>query len=97
MKATVRKVYDFVSKRKNHQVHLYVIPLFHTGPESLELTRIDKYLDSWLNRTQFVKILTDSTVRSEFLQFVGLTGIRLKSFELFKTLAMKFPDSKTRA
>ena len=37
-----------------------VIPLFHTGPESHELTRIDKYLDSWLNRTQFVKILTDS-------------------------------------
>ena len=38
----------------------YVIPLFHTGPESHELTRIDKYLDSWLNRTQFVKVLTDS-------------------------------------
>ena len=36
-----------------------VIPLFHTGPESHELTRIDKYLDSWLNRTQFVKVLTD--------------------------------------
>ena len=32
------------------------IPLFHTGPESHELTQIDKYLDSWLNRTQFVKI-----------------------------------------
>ena len=27
------------------------------------------------------------TVRSEFLQFVGLSGIRLKSYELFKTLA----------
>ena len=37
-----------------------VIPLFHTGPESHELTRFDKYLDSWLNRTQFVKIFTDS-------------------------------------
>ena len=36
-----------------------VIPLFHTGPESHELTRIDKYLDSWLNRTQFVMVLTD--------------------------------------
>ena len=36
------------------------IPLFHTGPESHELTRIDKYLDSWLNRTQFVIVLTDS-------------------------------------
>ena len=30
---------------------LSLIPLFHTGPESHELTRIDKYLDSWLNRT----------------------------------------------
>ena len=37
-----------------------LIPLFHTGPESHELTRIDKYSDSWLNRSQFVKILTDS-------------------------------------
>ena len=37
-----------------------LIPLFHTGPESHELTRIDKYLDSWLNRTQFVMVLTDS-------------------------------------
>ena len=37
-----------------------LIPLFHTGPESHELPRIDKYLDSCLNRTQFVKILTDS-------------------------------------
>ena len=36
------------------------IPLFHTGPESHELPRIDKYLDSCLNLTQFVKILTDS-------------------------------------
>ena len=74
--------------------HRYVIPLFHTGPESHELTRIDKYLDSWLNRTQFVKILTDRTVRSEFLQFVGLSGIRLKSFELFKTLATNSPIRK---
>ena len=37
-----------------------LIPLFHTGPGSHELPRIDKYLDSWLNRTQFVKILTFS-------------------------------------
>ena len=29
-----------------------VIPLFHTSPESLELPRTDKYLDSCLNRTQ---------------------------------------------
>ena len=36
---------------------MHIIPLFHTGPESHELTRIDKYLDSWLNHTQFVKSL----------------------------------------
>ena len=41
-------------------VGYHLIPIFHTGPESHELTRIVKYLDSWLNRTQFVKILTDS-------------------------------------
>ena len=29
-------------------------------PRIPELTRIDKYLDSWLNRTQFVMVLTDS-------------------------------------
>ena len=42
---------------------VHVIPLFHTGPESPELTRIDKYLDSWMNRTQFVMVLTDSHSR----------------------------------
>ena len=36
----------------------------------------------------------DPTVRSEFLQFVGLSGIRLKSFELFKTLATNSPIRK---
>ena len=35
------------------------------------------------------------TVRSEFLQFVGLSGIRLKSFELFKTLATISPIRKS--
>ena len=60
------------------------IPTFH------ELTRIDKYLDSWLNRTQLVIC----TVRSEFLQFLGLSGIRLKIFELFKTLAKNSPIQK---
>ena len=38
----------------------HLVPLFHTGPESHELTRIDRYFDSWLNRTQFVMVLTDS-------------------------------------
>ena len=51
---------------------------------------IAKYLDSWLKRTQFAKILT------EFAQSVdvGLSGIRLKSFELFKTLATNSPNTK---
>ena len=40
--------------------NIWVLPLFHSGPESHELTRIDKYLDSWLNRTQYVMVLTDS-------------------------------------
>ena len=46
--------------RFSYDIQECLIPLFHTGPESHELPRIDKYLDSWLNRTQFVKILTDS-------------------------------------
>ena len=33
-------------------------------------------------------------VRSELLQFVGLSGIRLKSFELFKTFATNSPIRK---
>ena len=41
-------------------VYRCLIPLFLTGPESYELTRIDKNLDSWLNSTQFMKILTNS-------------------------------------
>ena len=78
----------FISKSEVINVYS-IIPLFHTGLESHELPRIDTYLDSWLNRTQFVKILTDS--HCQFLQFVGLSGIRLKSFELFKTLATNSP------
>ena len=34
------------------------------------------------------------SVRSEFLQFVGLSGIRLKNFELFKTYATNSPIRK---
>ena len=45
---------------KNSELFIPLLLLFHTGPESHELPRIDKYLDLWLNRTQFVKILTDS-------------------------------------
>ena len=84
---------NFCHRGSNFDVFFFLaIPVFHIGPESHELTRIDKYLDSWLNRTQFVKILTDShSPYSEFLQFVGLSGIRLKSFELFKTLATNSP------
>ena len=59
-------------------------------PHRPRIPRIDKYLDSWLNCTQFVI----RTVRSEFLQFEGLSGIQLKSFELFKTLATNSPIRK---
>ena len=80
--------------RKSMVLHASPRSLFNTGPESHELSRTDKYLDSWLNRTQFVKILMIRTVRSQFLQFVGLSGIRLKSFELFKTFATNSPIRK---
>ena len=40
--------------------YISLIPLIDTGPESHELPRIDKYLESWLKRTQFVKILAES-------------------------------------
>ena len=55
-------IYDGKIKRlaENYSRSCQKIPLFHTGPESHELTRIDKYLNSWLNRTQFVMVLTDS-------------------------------------
>ena len=71
-----------------------VIPLFHTGPDSHELPRIDKYLDSCLNHTQFAKILTDSHSPQSVLAIRRSMGIPLKSFELFKTLATNSPIRK---
>ena len=48
------------SMHKNVQIFkVCVIPLFHTDHESHELPQIDKCLDLWLKRTQFVKILTE--------------------------------------
>ena len=52
------QVNKYIKRRVSYII--YNIPLFHTGPESHELTQIDEYLYSWLNRTQFVKILNDS-------------------------------------
>ena len=72
------------------------IPIPYTGPESNESSRIDKYLDSWLKRTEFAKILTKSYSPYSQSQFVGLSGIRLKSFELYKTWP-RIPDSKNCA
>ena len=39
----------------------HVVNVFYTPiPHRPRIPRIDKYLDSWLNRTQFVMVLTDS-------------------------------------
>ena len=75
-----------VSDKRNLCFSLCNTPIPHR-PLIPRIDTKDKYLDLWLNRTHFVKILTDLHSPVEFLQFVGLSGIRLKSFELFKTLA----------
>ena len=49
-------LWKIFNKRLSHAHLIPLLPLFHTCPEFHELTRIDKYLDSWLNRTQFVKL-----------------------------------------
>ena len=73
------------------------IPLFHTGPNPPkwhELTNI--WIRGWIVLSSWRSYLI-RTVRSEFLQSVGLSGIRLISFELFKTLATNSPIPKNRA
>jgi len=60
------------------------IPLSHYDHESHESPRIDNFLDSWLNRYQFVKFLPVSYI---FVVSSDQSGIRDKSFELFKGLA----------
>ena len=62
-KGKLIKIKKTATKFENSWILTYIvhlIPLFHTGPKSNELTRIDKYLDSWPNPTQFVMVLTDS-------------------------------------
>ena len=66
--------------------HISVIPLLHYNHESHESPRIDIFLDSWLNRYQFVKFLPVSYI---FFVSYEQSGIRGKSFELFKVLATK--------
>ena len=61
----------------------FVIPLLHYYHESHESLRIDNFLDSWLNRYQFVKFLPVSYI---FVVSSDQSGIRGKSFELFKVL-----------
>ena len=56
-----------------------------------DLTNI--WIRGWIVLSSWRSLLI-RTVRSEFLQFVGLSGIRLKSFELFKTLATNSPIRK---
>jgi len=62
----------------------FLIPLSHYDHESHESPRIDNFLDSWLNRYQFVKFLPVSYI---FAVSYNQSGIRGKSFELFKYLA----------
>jgi len=62
----------------------FVIPLSHYDHESHESPRIDNFLDSWLNRYQFVKFLPVSNI---FVVSSDQSGIRGKSFELCKVLA----------
>jgi len=61
-----------------------LIPLLHYDHESHESPRIDNFLDSWLNRYQFVKFLPVSYI---FVVSSDLSGIRGKGFEMFKVLA----------
>ena len=60
------------------------MPLSHYDHESQESPRIDNFLDSWLNRYQFVKFLP---VLYTFVVSSDQSEIRGKSFELFKVLA----------
>jgi len=62
------------------------IPLLHYDHESHESPRINNFLDSWLNRYQFMKFLAVSYIHV-FVVSSDQSGIRGKSFELFKVLA----------
>ena len=62
-----------------------LMPLSHYDHESHESPRIDNFLDSWLNRYQFVKFLPVSYILVVSSDQSGICG---KSFELFKVLAM---------
>ena len=69
------------------QIYCWFIPKFYTDHESHKLPRIDIFLDLWLKRNQYVKILTESYNPKSVLAIRKSIGIRDKSFELFKTLA----------
>ena len=71
-----------------------VIHLFHTRPESHELPRIDKYLDSCLNRNQFVKILTASHSPKSVLAIRRSIGNLSQKFWTDQTLAKNSPILK---
>ena len=78
-----------------------VIHLFHTGPKSHELPPIDKYLASWLKRTQFVKTLypystqvMNRTDRHKLIFLIQGGGIREVS--LFFSPIVMFYTSQSR-
>ena len=47
-------------KKSRYRMGIFFGPRNTPIPHRPRIPRIDKYLDSWLNRTQFVKILIDS-------------------------------------
>ena len=70
-----------------------VISQLHTGRESHELTNI--WIRGWIVLSSERSILV-RTVRSQFLQFVGLLGISAQKFCTVQNFGHEFHDSKNR-
>ena len=66
-------------------------------PHRPRIPRIDKYLDSWLNRSQFVKILTDSHSPKWVLAIRRSIGNSAQKFWIVQNFGHEFLDSKNRA
>ena len=67
-------------------INTYLLLASYTPiPHRPRIPRIDKYFDSWLKRTQFVKILTESHSPKTLLAVRRSIGNSAKSFDRFKT------------